>query len=110
MSAADDIARVGSGLARIANLLTEGRAARWAPAVALLVAGVPFVAFTTLVLYHFYIKGAFFWDSGLLAFLMSAADPRLLTPAVFGGESFYATHFAPIFVLLSLLRRLLPVS
>ena len=49
------------------------------PAAAFVVAGVPFAAFTTLMLYHFYIKGAFFWDSGLLAALLSEADPRLPT-------------------------------
>ena len=99
-----------SRLARITALLTAGRQARWAPIAAVLAGAVPFAAFTTLVLYHFYIKGAFFWDSGLLAFLMSEADPRLPTPPIAGGESFFATHWTPIFVLLSLVRRLLPIS
>ena len=98
------------GLARVTALLTEGRQARWAPAAAVLVAGVPFAAFTTLVLYHFYLKGAFFWDSGLLASLLSATDPRLPTPPIFGGESFFATHWTLIFIVLSLIRRLLPIS
>ena len=97
-------------LARISGLLTAGRPVPWAWGAGLLVAGVPFAAFTTLALYHFYIKGAFFWDSGLLAYLMSTPDPRLPTPPIFGGASFFATHFTPVFVLLSLLRRLFPIS
>ncbi|MBV9586522.1 MAG: hypothetical protein JO213_16740 [Alphaproteobacteria bacterium] len=71
---------------------------------------VPFAAFTTLVLYHFYIKGGFLWDSGLLAFLIGESDPRLPTPGIIGGGSFFATHFTPIFLALSVIRRLLPVS
>lgn len=110
MSTVAETAGPKSGIARIAGRLTEGREASWAPVAILFVAGVPFAAFTGLMLHHFYVKGAFFWDSGLLAFLMSEADPLLPTPPIFGGESFFATHFTAIFPLLSLLRRLLPVS
>src|SRR3954447_21221300 len=110
MSAAVDSTRAHTRFAQIASRLTEGRKAIWAPAAALFAAAVPFAAFTGLILYHFYVKGAFFWDSGLLAYLTSATDPRLLTPPIFGGESFFATHFTAIFLVLSLARRLLPVS
>ena len=115
MSAATEIARrvlAGNMENRrsVAALLTEGRSAAWWPAAALLAAAVPFAGFTTLVLYHFYIKGSFVWDSGLLAYLLSSPDARLPTPALAGGGSFFVIHFTPIFVLLSLLRRLLPVS
>src|SRR4051794_39509290 len=110
MSAAVDSTRAHTRFAQIASRLTEGRKAIWAPAAALFAAAVPFAAFTALTLYHFYVKGAFFWDSGLLAFLMSQADPRLPTPPLFGGESFFATHFTPIFILLSPIRRILPLS
>ena len=126
MSAAVDIARrvlAGStaptgekrsliSLTRVTALLTAGRQARWVPAAAaaVIVGAVPFAAFTTLVLYHFYVKGAFFWDSGLLGSLLSATDPRLPMPPISGGESFFATHWTPIFVVLSLIRRLLPIS
>src|SRR5438874_963020 len=105
MSTAADTAKPNSGFGSIAS-----RQAVWAVAAALFVAAVPFAAFTALTLYHFYVKGGFFWDSGLLAFLMSQVDPRLPTPPLFGGESFFGTHFTPIFVLLSLIRRLLSVS
>ena len=125
MDAADDLAkRVVSGRSatspgtydasvRWANLaasLTVGRPARWAPVAALAVGGIPFTAFTILLLYHFYTKGSFFWDSGLLAYLMSQGDWRLPTPRIFGGDSFFATHFTPIFIPLSLIRHLLPIS
>jgi hypothetical protein len=110
MSAATHMARrvlagptaVAGQLGHLEALLTEGRPATWGPAGALLVGAVPFAAFASLVLYHFYIKGAFFWDSGLLSYLLSAADPSLPTPPVFGGGSFFATHFTPVFVVLSL--------
>ena len=77
---------------------------------ALAVAGVPFAAFTILVLHHFYVVGGFFYDSGLLAFLLSEQSPSLPTPHIFGGESFFATHVTPVFVVLALIRRLLPVT
>ena len=82
----------------------------WAPVAVLAVAGVPFAAFAVLVLHHFYARGGFFYDSGLLAFLLSEQDPRLPTPHIFGGGSFFATHVTPVFVVLALIRRLLPVT
>jgi hypothetical protein len=82
----------------------------WAPVAVLAVAGLPLAGFTSLVLHHFYITGGFFWDSGLLAFLLSEQNPRLPTPQIFGGESFFSTHVTPIFVVAALLRRLLPVT
>jgi hypothetical protein len=95
---------------RLAASLTVGRPARWMPVAAVAVGGVPFAAFTILMLYHFYIKGSFFWDSGLLAYLMSQADWHLPTPPIFGGDSFFATHFTLIFIPLAVIRHLLPVS
>jgi uncharacterized membrane protein len=105
MSAAADTGKPNSRFGSIAS-----REEIPVAAAALLVAVVPFAAFTALTLYHFYVKGAFFWDSGLLAYLMSQADPGLATPPIFGGESFFATHFTPIFILLSPIRRILPLS
>jgi hypothetical protein len=72
--------------------------------------GVPFAAFTSLVLYHFYVRGAFLLDSGLLAYLAADGDPALPTPHVLGGQSFFATHLTPIFLVTAQLRRWLPVS
>ena len=72
--------------------------------------GVPFAAFTSLVLYHFYVRGAFLLDSGLLAYLVADGDPALPTPHLLGGRSFFATHLTPIFLVTAQLRRWLPVS
>jgi uncharacterized membrane protein len=71
---------------------------------------VPFAAFTSLVLYHFYVKGSFLLDSGLLAYLVAHGDPILPSPHVLGGQSFFATHLSPIFLITAQLRRWLPVS
>lgn len=102
------------GLPQTARATTSAAGYRpaivWAPVAALAVFGLPFAGFTGLVLFHFYIKGGFFLDSGLFAFLISQTDPSLLTPRVFGGGSFLPVHFVPIFVVLSLIRRLLPVA
>jgi hypothetical protein len=76
----------------------------------LVVAALPLAAYASLVLHQIYIQGSFFWDVGLVAFLMSQGDPSLPTPHLFGGESFYATHVSPILSLVTLIARLLPVS
>lgn len=81
-----------------------------APVAVLVVAGLPCAGFASLVLHHFYVRGGFFWDSGLLAFLLSEQDPSLPTPRIFGGESFFATHVTPVFLFAALIRRLLPVT
>jgi hypothetical protein len=106
----EDVSRVG--LVPLAAALTEGRAASrfWVWAAALAVGIVPFAAFATLVLYHFYIKGAFLWDSGLLAFLIGASDPSLPVPPIMTDGTFFAIHITPIFVALSPIRSLLPLT
>jgi hypothetical protein len=71
---------------------------------------VPFAAFTSLVLYHFYVRGSFLLDSGLLAYLAAHGGAVLPTPHVLGGQSFFATHLTPIFLVTTQLRRWLPVS
>src|SRR5437899_4892879 len=105
-----DAPRIGA--AHLAAWLTEGRAVRRpvVRATALAVGIVPFAAFATLILYHFYIRGSFLWDSGLLAFLIGASDPRLPVPPIMADGSFFAIHVAPIFVALSPIRSLLPLT
>ena len=99
-------------LAPLMGALTEGRAAGrfWVSAAALAVGIVPFAAFTTLILYHFYIKGAFLWDSGLLAYLIGSRDPLLPVPPIMADGSFFAIHVTLIFVALSPLPSLLPLT
>src|SRR5437773_1539147 len=105
-----EAARIGP--AHLAAWLTEGRAVRRpvVRAMALAVGIVPFAAYATLILYHFYIRGGFLWDSGLLAFLIGASDPRLPVPPIMADGSFFAIHVAPIFVALSPIRSLLPLT
>src|SRR5215831_208489 len=99
-------------LARLTAALTGGRAAGrfWVSAAVLAVGIVPFAAYTTLILYHFYIKGAFLWDSGLLAYLLGANNPRLPVPPIMTDGTFFAIHMTPVFVALSPLRSVLPLS
>jgi hypothetical protein len=77
----------------------------------LVVVGLPFIGFTNLVLFHFYIRGAFLADTGLLASLLWHSDAALTMPmALGGGESFFATHVTPLFLFASALSRALPCS
>jgi hypothetical protein len=78
--------------------------------VALFIAVVPFFAFSTLVLQHFYVLGAFWGDSGTLAFLIWHNSPALLLPKIDGGGSFFAIHVSPIFVIINFFSYILPLN
>src|SRR5260370_25758029 len=69
---------------------------------------VPFAAFTSLVLYHFYVRCSFLLDSGLLAYLAAHGGAALPTPHVLRGQSFFATHLTPVFFVTEPPRRWLP--
>jgi hypothetical protein len=88
--------------------------ARWEDvgiaAAAILAVGIPFVAFANLVLFHFYARGSFVLDSGLLASLMWHSDAALTQPASVGGGSFFGTHVSLLFLPLSALSWCLPFS
>lgn len=88
--------------------------ARWEgvglAAAAMLAVGIPFVAFTNLVLFHFYQRGSFVLDTGLLASLMWHSDAALSQPASLGGASFFGTHVSLIFLPAAALSRCLPFS
>lgn len=73
-------------------------------------AGLPFVAFTRLILFHFYTRGSFLLDSGLLGFLLWHNDIALTKPESVGSGSFFATHMSPLFLLTGLLSRVVPCS
>ncbi len=79
-------------------------------AAATLAVGIPFVAFTNLLLFHFYVRGSFVLDTGLLASLIWHTDLALTQPASTGGGSYFATHVSPLFWLLSAISRMLPLS
>jgi hypothetical protein len=71
-------------------------------AAAMLAIGIPFVAFENLVLFHFYTRGGFVLDSGLLASLIWHSDAALTQPASLGG-SFFGTHVSLLFLPVSAL-------
>ena len=79
-------------------------------AAAMLAVGIPFVAFANLVLFHFYARGSFVLDSGLLASLMWHSDAALTQPASLGGSSFFGTHVSLLFLPVSALSWCLPFS
>ena len=79
-------------------------------AAAMLAIGIPFVAFANLVLFHFYVRGSFVLDSGLLASLMWHGDATLTQPASLGGGSFFGTHVSLLFLPALALSWALPFS
>jgi hypothetical protein len=85
-----------------AGLPHIGTPARWEAvgiaAAAMLAIGSPFLAFTNLVLFHFYARGSFVLDTGLLASLMWHGNAALTQPASFGGGSFFGTHVSLLFL------------
>ena len=97
----------------------EGDVVRFAPvrwedagiaAAAMLAIGIPFAAFANLVLFHFYVRGSFVLDSGLLASLMWHGNATLTQPASLGGGSFFGTHVSLLFLPASALSWCLPFS
>jgi hypothetical protein len=88
--------------------------ARWEnvaiAASAMLAIGIPFVAFRNLALFHFYTRGSFVLDSGLLASLIWHGNAALTQPASLGGGSFFGTHVSPLFLPASALSWCLPFS
>ena len=79
-------------------------------AAAVLAVGIPFVAFTNLVLFHFYVRGSFVLDTGLLASLVWHSNAALSQPASLGGGSFFGTHVSPLFLPVSALSWCLSFS
>ncbi len=74
------------------------------------VAGIPFVAFTILVLRHFYTLGGFWGDSGQISYVLWHSDLLLDTSRMSGSASFFAIHITPIFIPISLLSRIVPLT
>jgi hypothetical protein len=88
--------------------------ARWEyvgiAAAATFAIGIPFVAFANLVLFHFYARGSFVLDSGLLASLMWHSNAALTLPASLGGGSYFGTHVSLLFLPILALSWCLPFS
>jgi hypothetical protein len=77
---------------------------------AAIVFAAPFTLFYRLILFHFYVRGSFLLDTGLLASLMYHNTAALTLPPSLGGESFFAFHVAPILLLVSTVSYALPFS
>lgn len=77
---------------------------------AAVVFGTPFILFYRLILFHFYVRGSFLLDTGLLASLMWHNSAALVTPQSVGGFSFFEQHVAPVLVLVSAVSYLLPLT
>lgn len=102
--------RPSVGLPHIGVFVPAQREAVGIAAAALLAIGIPFVAFANLVLFHFYARGSFVLDTGLLASLIWHGNAALTLPASLGGGSFFGTHVSPLFLLASALSWCLPLS
>jgi hypothetical protein len=76
---------------------------------AVAVFGLPFAMFYRLMLFHFYIRGGMLSDTGLLGSLMWH-NPALRLPPSLGGESFFAFHVAPLFLIVSAISELTPLK
>jgi hypothetical protein len=79
-------------------------------ALGCLAATPAFLLFANYILNHFYRHGALLFDSGALAQLAWRDGWSLPTNPVFGEGSYFRFHIAPVFVLLSGLSALLPLS
>jgi hypothetical protein len=88
-----------------------GRGARLKLVAAGVLAAAPaFLAYASYILNNFYRDGAVMLDTGLLADLAWRNGPMLPVRLVYSGASFYTYHIAPIFVALSGLSWLAPLS
>jgi hypothetical protein len=87
-----------------------GRASLPIPCAAIVVFGVPLVLFYRLILFHFYVRGSFPQDTGLLASLMWHSTSALNLPPSLGGFSFFAQHVAPVLILVSAVSDVLPLT
>jgi hypothetical protein len=71
---------------------------------------IPFTLLFRLILFHFYVRGSFLYDTGLLASLMYHSGSALTLPPSLGGLSFFSYHAAPLLLLVSAASYHLPLS
>jgi hypothetical protein len=89
----------------------SARRTRWGSLfIGCAVAAIPALLYGGLVLHHFYLQGAYLWDSGFVAGLLWHGDPALTTPSIYGGGSFLAVHMAPLDSLMAVMSWLVPIS
>jgi hypothetical protein len=71
---------------------------------------LPLFAYMRVMLFSFYVRGSFLLDAGLFADLLWHSDLALTQPSSVGGGSYFAIHATPIFLPISLLSRIVPLS
>ena len=71
---------------------------------------VPFALFYRLILYHFYVRGGFLLDAGMLASLMWHQTLTLPLPPMVGEVSFFSHHVVPLMLPLSWASTLTPLT
>jgi hypothetical protein len=77
---------------------------------ALVTALIPALAYGNCILNHFYLQGAYFWDSGAVASVIWRRDTWLTYALLFPLGSLYAYHVMPLLTLLTLASRWLPIG
>lgn len=82
----------------------------WLSLAALVVAVVPGLAYANCILNHFYLQGAYFWDSGVVAGAIWRRDAWLTYPPLWPVGSLYAYHVMPLLSALTLASRYLPIG
>jgi hypothetical protein len=77
---------------------------------ALVATFVPAFAYANFILNHFYVQGAFFWDSGVVAGVIWRRDAWLTYAPLWPVGSLYAYHVMPLLSLLTLASRYVPIG
>ena len=70
--------------------------------VAAIVFFIPFFAVFNFIMNHFYVHGAYMFDSGLFSYIMWRNSAWLSLPPLVGGHSYYMTHASPLLAIVSL--------
>jgi hypothetical protein len=82
----------------------------WLALAALIAAVVPGLAYANCILNHFYLQGAYFWDSGVVAGAIWRRDAWLTYPPLWPVGSLYAYHVMPLLSALTVASRNLPIG
>ena len=77
---------------------------------ALVAALVPALLYANFILNHFYVQGAWFLDSGVVAGAIWRRDAWLTYAPLWAIGSLYAYHVMPLLSLLTLVSRYLPIG
>ena len=82
----------------------------WVLIAAFVAAAVPGLAFANCVLNHFYLQGAYLWDSGAIAGVIWRRDAWLTYPPLFPIGSLYAYHVMPLLSVLTVASRYVSIG